>query len=512
MHRVAVLAAALAATPAAAGPSFTAEDLGDAALARRAWAAGVACTGWEPPHHASITIVRAPVIDGYTGRAFVDEEGLYRVEIPPDRPHRTLIHELAHAWASRGPSALTEGRADLLADCIATRLPAHDLLDTDPGNDLVDLPDLRRWSHPRGAHSARLADRERADAYLGASRLLRVIATVLPKQALWPEDGTLRWRDLERLLGEAGPAGAIVLDVLDGGPTRQADALTDRDRDGLPWLAEVLGDTSPEAWDTDGDGWWDGAPPAPVGAVSLPPDGTAVCAGLTASPTGGRVQVASRITRSFAPPQVRVLSGDVWLVDDPARGVAISPNQPILVALDGGLRGASGGAWALAGGQDLLVAWNCTSDARRTIWLADPTFAPQFAAFTALLDDHVDRADGLIGPASRRLVVGVGTDAVTVDEDGVRLSTGLLRWARETGRLDVLAGLAVGLHRAWLAPEDERRWDTAEAIVRAIVDDPTEDLFLSADRDQPERRAEAARRCGWRGLILGPCPNAPARR
>jgi hypothetical protein len=506
---LAVLLGSALASPAAAAPTFMADQVEDATLAQRAWAAGVACTGWTPPHHPEVRLVRGPVVDGYLGRAHVDAQGLFRIDLPEDRPRRTLIHEISHAWASRGPAALTEGRADLLADCIATRLPAHDLLDPDPGHDLDHLPDLRKWSHPRGAHTARLADRERSDAYLGASRLLRVVSTLVPYRELFPEDGTLRWKDLDRLLDEAGPRGAIVLDVLAGGPERQAAALTDRDRDGVPWLAEILGTTDPDRWDSDGDGWWDGAPAAPVGAVPLPPDGSAVCSGLTASPRGGRVQVSSRVTRASDPPRVRVIAGDVWILDDPARGVAVEPNQPILLALDGGLVGATGGAWALAGGQDLLNAWNCRSDPRRTIWLADPTFAPQLTSFVAQLDEHLDRANGLVGPAPSRLVVGLGTDAVFVDGDGVRLSNAMLTWARDRDRVDALAALAVALHRAWLAPPDERRWDTAEALLIALVDDPPTELFVSADRDQHERRAFAAQHCGWRGLIVGPCPNRP---
>jgi len=505
------LGAALLATPTLASPVFVADNTDDATLASRAFTAGVVCTGWTPPHHDRVVLTRTAVVDGYAGRAFVDAEGLHRIELPTERTARTLIHELAHAWANKGPAALTEGRADLLADCIAMRLPAIDLLDPDPGHDLDHLPDLRKWTHPRGAHTARLADRERADAYLGASRLMRVVATLVPPQKLWPEDGALRWKDLDRLLEEAGPRGAIVVDMLAGGAPRQAQALTDHDRDGLPWIAEILGNTNPDVWDTDGDGWWDGAPIAPSGAVPLPRDGTAVCSGLTASPRGGRVQVRARVTRSYEPPKVRVLASDTWFVDDPSRGVHIEPNQPILLALDGGLHGAVGGAWALAGGQDLLNAWNCRSTPAMTVWLGDPTFTPLLSTFIEQLEEHASRADGLLGKVPRRLVVGLGTDAVEVDADGVRLSAELLRWATREGRLDALAGLAVALHRAWMAPPDERRWDSAEALLHALVDDPPAALFFSADRDQPQERTAVAERCGWRGAILGPCIPQPRR-
>ena len=89
-----------------------------------------------------------------------------------------------------------------------------------------------------------------------------------------------RVRELEALLVHAGPRGAIVWDVLEGGVDRQREALSDKDLDGQPWLAEILSGTDPNRWDSDGDGWWDGASAAPVGAVPLPPDGTAVCSGV----------------------------------------------------------------------------------------------------------------------------------------------------------------------------------------------------------------------------------------
>jgi hypothetical protein len=489
----------------AAAPLFEADAKEDATLATRAWRAGVGCTGWVPLHHEVIRIQRTASVDGYAGRAFVDNGGLHRIELSDEHPQRTLIHELSHAWVSRGPAALTEGRADLLADCIAMKLPALDLLDPDPGDDLASLPDLRRWTHPRGAHSSRLLDRERADAYLGASRLMRVIATLVPQERLWPEDGTLRWRDLEKMLEEAGPRGAIVLDVLHGGAERQAHALSDQDRDGMPWLAEILLGTDPDRWDSDGDGWWDGAPRVPVGAVPLPPDGTAVCSGLSASPRGGRVQVSYRATRATERPLVRVIASDIWMSNDPAEGVTVPPNGPILLALDGGLRGSVGGAWAHAGGQDLIDSWNCRSTPEHTIWLGEARFAPHIGAFQRELEEHASRANGLLGATTRRIVVGLATDRVQVNADGVQLSAPLVSWAVENDRLDALAGLAVAMHRTWLAPMEERRWDIAEALVQALVDAPPAELFLTVDDDQAQARLKDADRCGWRGLVAGPC-------
>ncbi|TVQ86199.1 MAG: hypothetical protein EA397_20420 [Deltaproteobacteria bacterium] len=493
---------------AVAAPTFEGVQPDDLRLAKKAYRAGVLCTGWEPPHHPSVKLQRRDALDGYDGRAYLDGEGIYRIEISESNPGRTLLHELAHAWASRGPATLTEGRADLLADCMATHLRRIDLFDPDPGRDLDALPDLRRWSNPRAGHTARTDDQERADAYLGASRLMRVIVTLVPLPELYPQDGLLRWRELDRLLERAGPRGAIILDMLAGGAGRQAQALTDHDRDAQPWLAEILSGTDPNRWDSSGDGWWDGSPPAPPGAVPLPPDGSAVCSGMSASPRGARVEVRVRATRASAPPKVRVIAGDTWLIDDPTQGVSIEPNQPILLALDGGLRGATGGAWAMVGGQDLYTSWNCKSEPHYTTWIADPTFAPHLETFQKELREIIARADSLIGPSTRRLVVAIGADSTHVDADGVRLSTGFLAWALERGRIDAIAGLAVALQRAWLAPPDERRWDTAEALLHALLDDPPKELLISADPDQRDARTAEASRCGWHGTIVGPCPKA----
>lgn len=508
-----MLIGVLGATTAwATPPRFIADDPTDAALARKAWAAGEVCTGWVAPAHADVELHRTEAMDGYDGRAFVDGAGLYRIEIAGRNARRSLVHELAHAWASRGPAALTEGRTDLLADCIAGQLPVPGLLDPDPGRDLDALPDLRRWTNPKGRHDSAHLDADRADAYLGAARLMRVASTVVDPRTLWPTDGILRWRTLEGKLLAAGPRGAMVVDVLAGGAERQRYALTDRDRDGVPWLAEILQGTRPDVWDSDGDGWWDGASGAPVGAVPLPADGTAVCSGLAASANGARVQVLYRATRADTTPKVRVVAGDIWLIDDPARGVAVEGGKPVLLALDGGLRNATGGAWALAGGQGLSSSWNCRSTPRYTVWLADPLMAVDFAEFEAAVDEHLHRATGLLGPQPRRMVVELGADSMGVSHEGVHISAGLVGWARTEGRLDALAGLAVALHRTWQGPLEARRWDTAEALTRALVDDPPETLFVAVDEEHPAARSDDAVSCpeGWRGVVGGRCaPAAP---
>jgi len=180
----------------------------------------------------------------------------------------------------------------------------------------------------------------------------------------------------------------------------------------------------------------------------------------------------------------------------------------VMLALEGGQRDATGGAWALAGGQDLVNAWNCRSNPRHTVWVADPTATISLEAFSASVDEHLHRADGLLGPAHKRLVVALGAERVAITPEAVHLSTGLLHWAQEHDRLDALAGLAVALHRTWLGPEDARRFDTAEALTRALVDDPPETLFVAVDEEHPRARALDAARCDWARVVAGTCGSA----
>lgn len=95
-----------------------------------------------------------------------------------------------------------------------------------------------------------------------------VVATALaaPRFVGRPEDVAL---------AEAA-CGAKIRAVLDGGAASQRAALQDEDLDALSDLYEALAGTDPTRWDTDGDGWWDGATPVP-GAVPLPRNGRPVC-------------------------------------------------------------------------------------------------------------------------------------------------------------------------------------------------------------------------------------------
>ena len=115
-----------------AGPRFVSERADLAALAEQAWTAGIECTGWEPTTYPEVPITLGYVGGGLAGGANFDRVGLRGITIDPEPSRRTLVHEVAHAWAYQGPIALTEGRTDRLADCIVEALDLGIPLDPGP--------------------------------------------------------------------------------------------------------------------------------------------------------------------------------------------------------------------------------------------------------------------------------------------------------------------------------------------------------------------------------------------
>jgi hypothetical protein len=487
-------------------PIFSAFSPEFAEKARQAWIAAEKCTGWEAPRHDQVELRQGYVPGGFVGGAWIDGDGLYRVQIGLDNTDRALVHEIAHAWASNGPSALTEGRADLLADCVVTMVPSLAPLDPDSGMSLDNMPDLRRWSANR--RDGIDLDTSREDAYLGSARLMRTVAEVVDRRSLWPTSGLLRWRDLNDLLDNAGAPGTMIQALLEGGERTQREALSDVDRDGQPWIAEILGGTDPLRWDSDGDGWWDGAPATPsIAAVPLPPDGTPVCSGFSGRP-GAVVQIlASGSWRGGQTPQIQAYEGSTTLSGDPTAGVRLSGDGPLMMRLqsDGP---ATGGLWAMVGGSGLVVDTACRSTPRYTAWWEGSGSQALLPEFLSALDIYVGRAEKLLGPSSSRLVVRLGSESTEVDHDGVvHLSEGELAWAATTDRPDALAAVAVAIHRVFSAPHADRAAEGAEALTRAMLDDPPDLTFVSVDLQRAEQRKRSVAACprGWDGVLDGHC-------
>lgn len=436
-------------------PTFEAENPEDAALARIAWEAAWECTGRLGKAHPTVQIHRRVIPGSFLGLAEWDDQGVYAISLDPqpERLEEVIVHEVSHAWVQDGPQTLVEGRAELLADCIVSRRDGLAALQWDDGRPLVNLPDLRTWSNREDHGPAVLAD-ARTDAYLGASRLLRATAMLVDETALWAEDFD-GWDDYRALLSEA-EHGDRLLAVLDGGSAVQQRALDDSDLDGLPRFTEELAGTSPDSWDTDGDGWWDGEILGiPRMAVAVPFDGSPVCTGLTSpsvdslrASAGGNLRGEGRVAV-----QVR----------------QTRPGAPILLELTGNPSSMTGGLWAAVEGSSLARNSHCLDADHGTIWAADARFGPAIPDFVIALHEVATRAEARWGPTTRRMGVALGGPKTAMDGQVVQLSTADVAQALEQGKLEELATLAVSLHRVW--DNGTRQWPVATAMARSLADD-----------------------------------------
>jgi hypothetical protein len=429
-------------------PHFVADVSADAVVAERAWRAARVCTGRDAPSAPDITITRSVIPGGWLGRAHVHEQGLERIDLsaPAQRIGEVIVHEVAHAWVAEGDQALVEGAAELLADCIVATDPGIAPLQFDDGRDLVALTDLRTWGIAEEGRPLAM-DGVRTDAYLGASRLLRTATEVIAPQLLWQGE-RLTWEALEGWLADAGDEA--VLAVVRGGPTMQRRALADADLDGLTDLAEALRGTDPRAFDSDGDGWWDGADARPDDAVVVPLDGTFACAGSTAPGAGEVTALPGGNLRGWHVPTVRTLHT--------AAGA-------VLVQLDRPNQGTSGGMWATAPGTDDAHS-ACVSAPGLAVAASDPAALSSVAPLAQALQAPVAAAEQRLGPASRRVVVLLGEELTSYDGHTATVTLDDLRRAEAAGRLDELAATLVALPRVWSS--GDRSWREAEALGRSL--------------------------------------------
>lgn len=444
-----------------AGPAFVAEVPEDARLAAMAWRAAEQCAGRPGRAHERVEVVRGAVRGGYVGLALHDDRGLYRIELSAEeaRLAEVIVHEVAHAWVNGGPPALTEGRTELLADCIVAKHPGLAPLQWDDGRDLTSLPDLLTWSN-RGDHGPAVLADQRTDAYLGSARLLRTAALLVDERALWAHDA-LDWDGFAALLAHA-PEGRMLLDVLHGGATVQREALADADVDGLPTLAERLLGTDPHRWDSDADGWWDGSLlGVPARSLALPIDGTPVCTGFVGASPGAVARVVTGGNlRGGESPHAVLIAGAQRGVD-----VDVAPGEPVLVALHGPVRDVTGGLWARVRGGGLAFDASCVVTPDVSVWTVDPELAPLVPRVVAHIEAVRARAEERWGPAPR-VAVALGGNRTTFEGRVLYLGRDELQRAVARGRLDELSALALTIPHVWRSGVLD--WSVGEALARSL--------------------------------------------
>jgi len=452
------------ATAAAADPGipvFRSDVEHDAKVARIAWQAATECTGRPGKAHAEVTLSRGVVNGDYIGIAHHDDEGLYYIELDAteERTTEVIVHEVAHAWVSEGPTALKEGRTELLADCVVKRRPGLAPLQWDDGHELLRMPDLKSWSN-QSDHGPSVSADVRTDAYLGAARLVRTAALLIPEQAWWP-DAKMGWSDFKELLVLAGEDGKKVIDLFEAPVDEQRIALADVDLDGLPRVAEELLKTNPEKWDSDDDGWWDGSVTgAPMRAVAVPFDGTPVCTGLSAT---GPVRILSGGNlRGGTLPKAHIRAGH-----ESGLAMDVGPRTPVLVELHGARNNVSGGMWGAVEGTDLQVDDRCVMTDRGTVWVENAELAAHLPKFLEELERAAAKADERWGPATNRIAVYLGGPTTTVDNEVILLGNREIAQAMHQRRLSQLAFLAVALHRLW--GEETYQWSVAEAVAKSLA-------------------------------------------
>jgi hypothetical protein len=259
--------------------------LGRPELVDLAWPHFAACTSAE----LTFEELRVQVVDdlgGYAGRTHPSPTRPTIELKPTARDELVLLHELAHLWTEWGPRALNEGLTETLAECVYRRLHDEPTFQThklglEPGLGLLS------WDSDDGLEPEAIQAR-----YLSSYRLAKALEMLPPEQRWsregygWPELWALLDQQLDLGSGRYGrdedghpeielPPSAMALFPLM--VTLLPEMSGDVDGDGLDWGAELALQTEPFVWDSDGDGWWDGA--QPPGGVFAPPRASS-CLGI----------------------------------------------------------------------------------------------------------------------------------------------------------------------------------------------------------------------------------------
>jgi hypothetical protein len=341
--------------------------------------------------------------------------------------------------------------------------------------------------------------RARQEAYDNATQLVVAAAEGVPLPLLFPRDQPADWAWFEDLLREQAPYHDGFWEAIS--LLGAASALWDLDDDGLSNFTELRQGLDPFRWDTDGDGWWDGAVPPRPDAVPLPPDDGWHCSGWAT----GDEPVAVHVGRPVGlPDPVTVMVGVGAGREVPLQGGerVVPPNRPVMLRarwpshLDGPAT-----SWVSLLAEGLVPDPGCRRQAPFVTWdMAGDDHALRVALLVANA-----RAERLLGPSPHRLEVRVQPGHTFWEDGRVVLGTDDLAPAWEAKRYDMLAAHAVAMQRVWEAPDIQADLDLVESLAWALVDDPIPTPFSPFNTGL---WAKAARTCddGWWGVVHGFCP------
>jgi hypothetical protein len=480
-------------------PTFLAADPEDVRLAQEAWTAGLACTGRTPVTAPVVRIERKLpewAVYRFAGLANWSDKTEAKIRLAERTRPAVIAHEVAHAWVHVGPSGLVEGRTALLTACMQQQNPESFAGLLEARSELEIMPDLRVWKAIGDDPTAL------GQAYLGAFRLFRAMGLVVPPERLWSEEVT-RWDTVERLLAEAGPPGERVLAALAGGAETQRAALVDPDLDGLSILYEQLSGTDPVTWDSDGDGWWDGAPTVhPEGAVPLRRGQIPVC--LPMVPASGSLFVVE-------------LGGQLGGLDIPAQLVSNGPAGMLVTWLTA-WTGHPGGVYARATGDTLVANEQCAM--RRHLTMRSTLRLPdgRLGAIADAVEASVVTITAATGLADPFLVVEVDGEAafLTLTRNGSRVLVPVAMPGRATTdeAREALARAIAALSIVGTVVPHERA-GAAAALLRTVWPGAPIPPALGAPAYEIAPWTRAVGKCarGWSGLLDGTCdtPNATGR-
>ena len=478
----------------AGAPTFEGSEA-DVALAEALWTAAYACTGWEPATEEVVPIRRGgafpPAFDFAGGLSRIGAKGLREILLVEDASGAIFAHEIGHAWFNEEPLAFSEGRAELLSACIAERLP--DRVRFERADDYIadHLPDLKAWED-----YTEISQRQLHAAYTGAWRLFAIVGAIVPRDRIFAR-GLRTWEDLDALLASSGSGGRLVIDALAGGAESQRRAFDDPDRDGIENLLERIGGSDPDRWDTDGDGWWDGAPDAPRGAIPLARDGTTACLPRVSSSGMTRVDFGGSLRGT-----------DLEEMSTLAEG-----NTRIQMGRDQFAR--RGGYYAQVVGSDLVPNPRCTWTVDATVLVQGDKGFDDLPRFSDAVARAQQRFEERFGPTSHRLVVSVDPEDDRIHNTKVferaitevTVAAKLLERALQSGdeALAELAHHAVALHQ--LADSALPAEPALASALREHVLGRKGPTYGDAYRGDVKRWHRRAKACGgWNALIEDDCP------